>query len=214
MAVERKFVENAITKAKIADFIREELKRAEVSDVEIQRTPLITRIIVYVRRPGMVIGRKGKTIKQITEALEKEFGIENPRIDVKVVEVPELDPKLMAQRVARMIERGMKIRRVVHTALRQIMDAGAIGAEVYVKGKLMGKNAKAKGLRVMAGYLPKAGQPSHELVREGFTIAVPKQGIIGVHVKIVPPEVKLPDKLEMLGEGHGVVEEERSEGNE
>ena len=193
--IEKKFIEDAKIKAMLADFIKQELKRAGVSKVEIQRTPLITRIVVYVRRPGMVIGKKGRSIRELTECIAKEFKVENPRIDVKQVEVPELDPVLMAERIARMLERGAKPRRAAYSTLHAIMSAGAIGAEIRIKGKLAGKGARAKKLRVEAGYMPKAGQPSHELVREAFTVALPKPGIIGIWVRIVPPGVILPDKI-------------------
>ena len=193
--IERKFIEDSKIKALISDFVKEELKRAGVSKVEIQRTPLITRIVVYVRRPGMVIGRKGRTIRELTETIAKRFKVENPRIDVKQIEVPELDAMLMAERIAKMLERGARPRRALYSTLSAIMGAGAIGAEIIIKGKLAGKGAKARKLRAEAGYMPKAGDPSHKMVREAYTVALPKQGIIGVWVRIVPPGVILPDKI-------------------
>ncbi|MEM3399667.1 MAG: 30S ribosomal protein S3 [Candidatus Micrarchaeia archaeon] len=196
MAVERKFIEGAISKHLVAQFLEQELDKAGFSTVEIQRTPMVTRIAVAVSNPGRVIGRKGKAIKDLTEIVQNKFGIENPQISVVEVSTPELEPRLMAKRVVKLIEMGKNIRRVLHANLKAIMDAGALGAEIIASGKIVAKGGRAKSLRVAAGYIPKAGEPAR-LVREAHITAYPKPGAIGVLVRIVPPGTLFPDKIKL-----------------
>jgi small subunit ribosomal protein S3 len=193
LAIERKFIEDSINRYRVAAFLEKELDRAGFSHVEIQRTPMVTRIAVSVMNPGRVIGKRGKTINDITSAVQKEFKIDNPQISVMEVQQVELEPRLMAKKAVKMIEMGKNIRRILHATLKMIMDAGALGAEVIASGKIAAKGGRAKRLRVSAGYLPKAGEPSR-LVRKASITAYPKSGAIGVVVKIVPPGTVFPDK--------------------
>lgn len=193
MAIERKFLEDSISRYRLAAYLEKELDRAGFSKVDIQRTPMVTRINVDVTKPGKVIGRKGKTIKDLTDAIQKNFGVENPQISVSEVTNENLEPRLVAKRVVRSIEMGRNVRRILHFTLKTIMDAGALGAEVIASGKIAAKGARAKRLRVGAGYLPKSGEPSR-LVRVAHVTAYPKFGAIGVRVKIVPPGTVFPDK--------------------
>ena len=64
----------------INDFLREKIKDAGFSNVEISKGPTGTRVTLYVTRPGIVIGRKGTGIKELTEMLEKKFGLKNPQV--------------------------------------------------------------------------------------------------------------------------------------
>ncbi|QLJ52997.1 MAG: SSU ribosomal protein S3 [Candidatus Fermentimicrarchaeum limneticum] len=193
MAVERKFIEDSISRYKLAKYLEKELDRAGFSKVEIQRTPMVTRINVDVTKPGKVIGRKGKTIKDLTEFIQNNFGVDNPQISVSEVTNENLEPRLVAKRVVRSIERGGNVRRILHFTLKTIMDTGAMGAEIIASGKIAAKGARARRLRVGAGYLPKSGEPSR-LVRVAHVTAYPKFGAIGVRVKIVPPGTVFPDK--------------------
>ena len=193
MAVERKFIEDAISRHRLAAYLEKELDRAGFSKVDIQRTPMVTRINVEVTKPGKVIGRKGKTIKDLTDAIQKNFGVDNPQISVSEVTNESLEPRLVAKNVVRSIEMGRNVRRILHFTLKTIMDAGALGAEVRASGKISAKGARATRLRVGAGYLPKSGEPSR-LVRVAHVTAYPKFGAIGVLVKIVPPGTVFPDK--------------------
>lgn len=196
MAVERKFIEDSITRFKIAKFLENELDRAGFSKVDIQRTPMVTRIAVDVTKPGKVIGRKGKSIRDLTDTIHARFGIESPHISITEVTKTELEPRLMAKSVVRQIEMGKNMRRILHFSLKRIMDAGALGAEVVASGKIVAKGGRAKTMRVIAGYIPKAGEPCR-LVREAHVTAYPKSGAIGVLVRIVPPGTVFPDKMEI-----------------
>lgn len=193
MAVERKFIEDSITRFRIAKFLENELDRAGFSKVEIQRTPMVTRIAVDVTKPGKVIGKKGKSIRDLTDTIHDRFGIENPHISINEVTKIEMEPRLMAKSVVRQIEMGKNMRRILHFTLKRIMDAGALGAEVVASGKIVAKGGRAKTMRVIAGYLPKAGEPTR-LVHQSHVTAYPKSGAIGVLVRIVWPGTVFPDK--------------------
>ncbi|RLF25084.1 MAG: 30S ribosomal protein S3 [Thermoprotei archaeon] len=199
------FIKKGIQRMLIDRFLEKELRNAGYAGVEIMKTPLGTRITIYAERPGLVIGRRGMNIRMLAERLQKDFGIENPQIDVIPVEKPELNAKIMALRIARALERGVKFRRAAFIALRQIMEAGARGAEIVISGKLTSERARYE--KYTAGVLFKSGQPREECVDEAVTYALLKPGVYGVKVKIVLPR-RHPDdieirKVEIAEEGSG-----------
>ncbi|MCX8175083.1 MAG: 30S ribosomal protein S3 [Candidatus Micrarchaeota archaeon] len=191
--VEEKFIEDAITRYKVSKFLESELDRAGFSRVAIQRTPMVTRIAVEVTNPGRVIGKRGKSIQDLTETIQQRFKIENPQISVVESANQNLEPRLVAKKICRYIEMGKKIRAILHAGLRDIMRAGALGAEIVASGKIAAKGGRSKSFRVMAGYIPKAGEPSRQVVQAHVT-AYPKSGAIGVLVRIVLPGTVFPDK--------------------
>ncbi len=136
--IEKDFVTEGLKRTRIDEYLESELERAGYGGMEIQITPLGTMVVVYAERPGMVIGRGGKTVRSITQSLKTSYGLENPQVEVKEVEIPELNPKIMAHKIAAMLQRGMHFRRVAYTALRRIMGAGAQGVEVTISGKIRG----------------------------------------------------------------------------
>lgn len=214
--IERKFVGEAVKKLRVSDFVRKELEKAGIVDVSVQRTTLATRVSVTAERPGLIIGKKGKNIKDLAEAISKELSIENPQVDVSDVEQSSLEPTIIARWIARMLERGYKPKRVVYRAKDRVMGAGAMGVEIVIKGKIHGKGAKARKERVIGGYLKKSGE-SVKNVRVAQAKALLKQGIIGVTVKIVPPGVVFPDKIDVkkaLGEKHGDIKVGGNKGDE
>ena len=193
MVVERKFISDLIIKRRISRYMEEKLSKAGFSRVEIQKTPVITRITPYVMNPGRVIGRGGETIDSLTETMKKRFKLENPQISVAEVPNAKLEPRLVAKSIANSLERGINPRRLIHTAIKEIMENGALGAEIIAKGKLAAKGARAKKLKVRLGYLPKSGNSS-KLVDVAQITSYPKYGAIGVTVRIVPPGTKFPDR--------------------
>ncbi|MCL4373686.1 MAG: 30S ribosomal protein S3 [Candidatus Marsarchaeota archaeon] len=193
MTIERKFIEDSKIKLSIAKFLGSELSRAGFSRVEIQKTPVLTRITIYVLNPGRVIGRAGRTVDLITETLKKKFKIENPQINVIEVENRMLEPLLVAKSITEKFERGINARKVIQMTLKDIIQNGAIGAEIIASGKLAAKGARSKTIRKSVGYIPKAGDVTN-LVREAVATAYPKYGAIGVKVRIVPAGTKFPDR--------------------
>jgi small subunit ribosomal protein S3 len=183
-------------RAGLEEFLEKELENAGYGGVEIRRVPMGTRVALYVERPGIVIGRKGRSIKDLTETLEKEYGIENPQVEVLEIKNPELNAKVMAKRLAFMLERGISFRRAGYLILRRIMHAGARGVEIVISGKISGERHRSQ--RFYDGYLKKAGEPALNLVSYGFAEAKLKPGVVGVKIRIMPPNVHLPDEIRFL----------------
>ena len=192
--VEEKFIEDAITRYRVSKFLEAELDRAGFSRVAIQRTPMVTRIAVEVTNPGRVIGKRGKSIQDLTDAITREFKIDNPQISVVESMNQNLEPRLVAKKICRYIEMGKKIRAILHASLRDVMRAGALGSEIVASGKIAAKGGRSKTFRVMAGYIPKAGEPARQVAVSHVT-AYPKSGAIGVLVRIVLPGTVFPDKV-------------------
>lgn len=194
--IEKDFVTEGLRRTKIDEYLEKELERAGYGGMDIQVTPLGTMVVVYAERPGMVIGRGGKTVRQITQNLKNKFDLDNPQVEVKEVDVPELNARIMAAKIANMLQRGMHFRRVAYSTIRRIMGAGAQGVEVTISGKIRGsRSAVAK---FVEGYIKKCGEPADRFVQQGFATAPLKPGVLGIVVRIMPPEAVLPDKVDIL----------------
>ncbi|WP_456468844.1 30S ribosomal protein S3 [Archaeoglobus sp.] len=194
MAVERKFVQERLKKLMVKEWIKDEVRSAGFGGVDILRTPLGTQVTLFVERPGLVIGKGGRRIKALTEKL-KVFGLENPQVSVDEVERPEFNAQLMASLLARALERGWYFRRAGYRFLYRIMEAGAKGCEIEISGKLVSERARTE--KFVAGTIIHTGDPAESMVQKGFDIAVKKLGVLGVSVRIIPPDVTLPDEFEV-----------------
>ena len=196
MSSTKHFIEDSIKKAGVDEFLWKEFERAGYGGVEITRTPLGTNIVIYAMRPGMIIGRGGATIKNLAKILEEKFGLPNPQISVAEIEVPELNARVMASRIASALRRNIHFRRAGFWALSRIMEAGAMGAEIVISGKLRTERARSEKFR--DGYLPKSGDPAMKYVQTAVTHVQLKPGVFGIKVSIMPPNVKLPDEIEFI----------------
>jgi small subunit ribosomal protein S3 len=187
-------LKNNFKNMELDEFLREELKDAGYGGVDIQKSPLGTRLTLYVTRPGLVIGRKGSGIKDLTSKLEIKYGLTNPQISVIELEIPELNPKIMCNRIAQLIERGTAFRRAALWTVNTIKNAGALGVEVTIAGKLRSERAHFE--KHSSGIIPKSGNMADRVVKEGITHVLTKMGIMGIQLKIaikgsVPPEFEL-----------------------
>ena len=187
-------LKNNYRNTELDEFLKEELKDAGFGGADIQKSPLGTRLTLYVTRPGLVIGRKGSGIRDLTSKLEVKFGLTNPQISVVEVEVPELNPKIMCNRLAQLIERGTAFRRAALWTVNTIKNAGALGVEVTISGKLRSERAHFE--KHSSGIIPKSGNMADRVVREGITHVLTKMGIMGIRLKIAiknatPPEFEL-----------------------
>ncbi len=194
MATEKQFIKKSINYYRVTRFLEKKLDKAGVSQINIQKTPIATRIMLFIRRPGVVVGKKGGTIRELCEELERDYGIDNPQLDVIQVENPSLDARLVAEKIGKQVELRGNMKQVLRFTLQEMMDAGAIGAEIRAAGKIVGKGGKAKTITVRSGFLKKSGNMT-KLVREGRYTAYLKAGAIGIRVKIVPPGTVFPDKI-------------------
>ena len=182
------------------DFLREEIKESGFSKIEISKTPTGTKIVLHVTRPGIVIGRKGTGIKALTEKIEKDFGYKNPQIAVEEIEKPELSPSVMCNRMSAHIERGTAFRRATMWTINQIMEAGAMGVQITISGKLRGDRSAFE--KHTQGILPRAGNYAKNLVSEDIVHTKTPMGLIGIKIRIAKKE-KLIHEFE-LKEKHDV----------
>ncbi len=206
MGIERIILKENLKKTTVKEFLEKEFDRAGCGVIDIQRTPMGTRVIVKAQRPGLVIGRRGATIRRLTEVLKDKYGLDNPQIEVNELEIPEFSANVMAKNVASLLERGFHFRRASYTTLRRIMDAGARGAEIVVSGKLTGERSRMAKFR--DGYIKHCGEPAIQFVEKGIAVATLKQGVIGVQVKIIPPNVRMPDDIRTRKELEGETKKE------
>ena len=126
MGVEKKFVKNGFDKTQMAEYFSKQLERAGYGGMNINRTPMGTQVTIFAEKPGMIIGKGGRTIHKLTHDLETVFRVDNPQIDVQEVKIPELNAQMMASRLAGAIERGLYFRKAGHNMLRRIMESGAL----------------------------------------------------------------------------------------
>ena len=195
MAIEKKFVREGYVKASLDEYFAKQLNRAGYGGMEINRTPMGTQITVYAEKPGMVIGKAGKVIRKLTRDIDRMYDLDNPQIDAQEVRRPELNAQMMATRLASSIERGWYFRKAGHNAMRAIMNAGALGCEIVISGKLTG--ARSRTEKIVEGYIKHAGKPVDDIVDEGFAVAIKKLGTLGCKVRIIPPGAVLPDSFKL-----------------
>ncbi|MDA4111148.1 MAG: 30S ribosomal protein S3 [Thaumarchaeota archaeon] len=208
--VMNKFARNA----EIDEFLEASLTEAGYGGVDITTSPLGTRITLFVQRPGLVIGRRGMGIRDLTEKLEKKFGLPNPQISVVEEEVPELNPRIMCSRIAQTVVRGTAFRRAAIWAMNSMMNAGALGVEITISGKLRSERAHFE--KYVAGVVPKSGETADRIVRRATTDVLLKMGLFGVKVDIaiknsIPPDVEL---IELNAPASSETGEEKPEGDE
>ncbi|NWG37612.1 MAG: 30S ribosomal protein S3 [Nitrososphaera sp.] len=188
-------MKNSYRNMEINEFLRRELKDAGFGGVEIQKTPVGARITVFVTRPGLVIGRKGTGIKDLMAKLEQKFGLQNPQISVLEVTSPELNPEIMCNRIAQLIERGTAFRRASMWTLNTIMSAGALGVEVVISGKL--RTERAHFEKHTVGVVPKSGDIAGHIVKTGITHVLTKMGLMGIQLRIAT-KAELPQEFQLV----------------
>jgi len=199
MSAIKKVMKNFARNAELDEYLKNEIADAGYGGVDILKTPVGTRITLFVTRPGIVIGRRGVGIRSLTENIETKFKIQNPQISVLEIEVPELSPQVMCNRIAHNVRRGTAFRRASLWALNSIMNAGAMGAEISVAGKLRSERAHHEKHR--AGIVLKSGETAKRIVREATSDVLLKMGLYGIKVKIaikdaIPPEVEIKEDIE------------------
>ena len=192
------------TYADLDEYLEAQLKEAGYAGVDVQRNPIGTRITVFVTRPGLAIGRRGTGIKELTERVAQKFNLPNPQIAVSEVERPELNPRIMAQRTAQIVARGTAFRRAANWTMTTIMEAGAMGCEIGVAGKLRSDRAHKEKYRM--GVVPKSGETADEIVRSATTDVLLKLGLFGIKVKIaiadaIPPPIEFAVATEEAPKG-------------
>ncbi|KAF6242770.1 30S ribosomal protein S3 [Nitrosopumilus sp. b1] len=175
----------------LKDYLREQIKEAGFSHAEISKTPTGTRVSLHVTRPGIVIGRKGVGIRELTEKLASDFELKNPQISVVEIDKPELSPSVMCNRMAAHLERGTAFRRATMWTLQQIMNNGAMGVQITISGKLRGDRSAFE--KHTAGILPRAGHHADVIVAEDIAHVKTAMGLIGIRIRIARKEKFVPE---------------------
>jgi small subunit ribosomal protein S3 len=196
---ERKLVKLKKEEFAIRENIKKSLGQGRLSKVRIEYTPIGEKIIISTHKPGLVIGRKGEKIIELTEMLRKNFKFENPHIEIEEVRQPELDAQIMADEIALSLERfgPIKFKVIAYKTLQKIVHAGARGVEIRLNGKL--PSSRAKQWRFAQGYLKKVGDTA-KVVDKAQAIAQTKPGVVGVKVSILSPHIKMIDDVRMDNE--------------
>ena len=189
----------------LKDYLRSKIKDAGFSNAEVSKTPTGTRVVLHVTRPGIVIGRKGTGIKDLTEKLESDFGLKNPQIAVEEITKPELSPEVMCNRMASHLERGTAFRRATMWTIQQIMEGGAMGVEITISGKLRGDRSAFE--KHSQGILPRAGHHADVIVSEDIALVETPMGLIGVRIRIAKKEKLIPE-FELKGKTQAQKDEE------
>jgi small subunit ribosomal protein S3 len=195
MNAAKNVMSNNYKNMELDEYLKQSLKETGYGGVDIQKTPIGTRITLYVTRPGLVIGRKGSGIKDLTSKLEQKFGLNNPQVSVMEIEVPELNPKIMANRIAQLIERGTAFRRAAMWTINTVMGAGAMGVEVTIAGKLRSERAHFE--KHSMGVIPKSGNAAGKIVKIGITDVLTKMGLMGIQLRIALKN-EMPSEFELI----------------
>ena len=205
--IERKFVAQNLKELQIKEYVRQTLSKVGLSDVKVQRTPLGERILISASRPGLVVGRGGANITTLTRDLKLKFKLENPQIEIEEVQHLGLDANIVAEMIASSLERfgSLRFKGIGHRAMTDVMNASALGVEIFLSGKI--PSSRAKTWRFYAGYLKKCGNLALTGVQTAYASATLKSGIIGVKVSIMPPHIQLPDRINFKELAQSNVEE-------
>ena len=196
--IERKFVAEKKKEIQVHEDIGEFLDNDGYSKTKLVKTPLGEKVVIFASRPGLIVGRKGANIKQLTKSVKGRFNLDNPEIEIAEVPNPSLDADIIAEKIASYLERfgTQKFKAIGHKIMTEVMGAGALGIEIKISGKV--PSSRAKTWRFYQGYLKKSGDVSVSGVRRSHKQAQLKTGIVGIQVRIMPPDTKLPDDISVL----------------
>lgn len=173
------------TDIEIRNYIKKKLALAAVSKVVIERAWNSIRATIFTARPGIVIGRKGAEIENMTREIAEMAGGKSVKIDIQEIKTPELDAQLVAENVALQIERRISFRRAMKKTVQQTIELGAQGIKIRCAGRLGGAEISR------AEWYREGKIPLHTLrtpIDYGFAEANTVYGKIGVKVWICKKE--------------------------
>lgn len=194
----KNFTERRLHTTFLDEYFKEKLASAEYGYMIYQPSSNVTKITLRVGRVGLAIGRRGRTIKELSVATRQILGHDRIQIEVEPLDDPESYPQVMAQRLASSLERGRHFRRSAYGTMRRIMSTGALGCEITVAGKITSQRARVENFR--DGFVAKTGEPAEKFVKKGRAYAKIKRGTLGISVLIMIPDARLPDAVEIIAE--------------
>jgi small subunit ribosomal protein S3 len=169
---------------KVRKYVKEKLKQAAVSKIVIERAWNSLRVTIHTARPGVVIGRKGSAIEEMTDEISRMVGGKSVKIDITEIKTPEIDAQLVSENVALQMERRISFRRAMKKSIQTAMDLGALGIKIRCAGRLGGAEISR------AEWYREGKIPLHTLrtpIDYGFAEAATVYGIIGVKVWVCKP---------------------------
>ncbi len=121
----------------IRDLVHDQLRRAGVANVEIERFANQVQVSIWTAKPGIVIGRKGAAVKELRQQLEALSG-KRVKVEVEEIKRPELHAPLIAENIVTQLERRISHARAMKRAIQQTMRSGAEGVKIMCSGRLHG----------------------------------------------------------------------------
>jgi len=193
---EKKFIQFKKDEYSVKEYVKNSLGKGRISSVKIEYTPIGEKIIVATNKPGLIIGRRGERINDLTSFLKKKFKLENPHIEIKEITKSEFDAQLVADEIALSLERlgSLKFKIIAYKMLQRIIDAGALGVEIRLSGKL--PSERSRTWRFASGYLKKTGDTA-KIVDKAQSLGKTMAGVVGVKVAILSPDKKIHDQIKI-----------------
>ncbi|MEK6825201.1 MAG: 30S ribosomal protein S3 [Nanoarchaeota archaeon] len=191
---EKKFVGFKKEELSVKEYVKRALGKGKISNVSIEYTPVGEKIVIATSRPGMVIGRKGEKIEELTRVIKKKFKFDNPHIEIREIMDALLDAQLVADEIALSLERDgpQKFKVIAYKMIQEMMNAGALGVEIVLSGRL--PSERARSWRFSQGYLKKTGDPA-KVVDRAMSQATTLPGVVGIKVSILPPNAHIHDRI-------------------
>ena len=193
------YVNNLHQDFALRELVRHEAPRAGVSLVEIERFPGKVKVIVHTAKPGILIGKKGETVKKIRQSLEAAVG-KKVDLEIKEIKSPDLDAYLVSRNIAEQLEKRISYQRAMKRAIQQAMRQGAEGIRLEVSGRLSGAEM-ARNVNMREGRVPR--QTLRASIDFSKAEAQTTYGQIGVKVWIYKGD-KLPEVEEKVESTEGV----------
>ncbi len=194
--IEKQIVSKNLREYLIQSYVKKYFPKGGYTKIDLKKTPLGEKIIIHTSMPGLVVGRKGENILELTKLLKSKFNMENPQVEVAEISEANLDPVTIAERIASSFERfgPKRFKLMGYRELQNILDAGALGAEIVISGRGV-PGSRAKRWRFQAGHLKKSGDISENYTKKAIAVANLRSGTIGIKVNILTPDIVMPDQV-------------------
>lgn len=191
---EKNFVGFKKEELRVKEYVKRALGKGKISNVSVEYTPVGEKIIIATSKPGIVIGRRGEKIDELTRVIKKRFKFDNPHIEIREIKEPLLDAHLVADEIALSLENlgSLKFKVIAYKMLQSIMRSGAAGVEIVLSGKL--PSERARSWRFAEGYLKKTGDTA-KVVDRAMSQAKTLPGVVGIKVSILSPTAPIHDRI-------------------
>lgn len=191
-----KIIEHRRKETLLNFLIKKNFKGKLISKVVYYDTPLGEKVIIYCANPRFVFGRSNENLEKIENICKKELFFKNPQIEAIPVKNPFLDANIVADYIAFEIEKfGTKVaRKKMIDVAEKVMESGAKGIEIRITGKVIGDRSQT--IRYQVGNMKKSGEVNKHM-SYAITYAKLPSGVIGIKVRILSDQVKVPDEIKV-----------------